>query len=117
LGGIGFSKADRVASNLIAEGVRPGHLIGLWLPRGILLLRMQAGIAKTGAAWLPFDAKVPVERVVICLNDAFCLVTAQTYVAKLDDIDIPIFVLRANVLRAFGQSLGRTPSVQHLRSN
>jgi non-ribosomal peptide synthetase component F len=38
--------------------------------------------------------EVPVERVVICLNDAyaFCLVTAQTNVAKLDDIDIQIFV-------------------------
>ncbi len=74
MGGIGFSKADRVASNLIAAGVRPGHIIGLWLPRGIHLLIIQAGIAKTGAAWLSFDAEVPVERVVICLNDAYAFV-------------------------------------------
>jgi non-ribosomal peptide synthetase component F len=31
---------------------------------------MQAGIAKTGAAWLPFDADTPVDRIAVCLADA-----------------------------------------------
>ncbi|EPN44209.1 Amino acid adenylation [Pseudomonas syringae pv. primulae] len=43
-------QADQVASALIEAGVRPGQIVGLWLPRGIELLIMQAGIAKTGAA-------------------------------------------------------------------
>ncbi|MBC3860937.1 amino acid adenylation domain-containing protein [Undibacterium jejuense] len=64
------SRADVVASVLIREGVRPGHIVGLWLPRGIDLLVMQAGIAKTGAAWLPFDADTPIDRIAICLADA-----------------------------------------------
>ena len=63
-------RADAVASKLIGAGVRPGQIIGLWLPRGIDLLVMQAGIAKTGAAWLPFDADTPVDRIAICLEDA-----------------------------------------------
>ena len=62
--------ADRVASRLLAAGVGPGQIVGLWLPRGIDLLVMQLGIAKTGAAWLPFDAEVPVDRIAICLADA-----------------------------------------------
>jgi non-ribosomal peptide synthetase component F len=62
--------ADRVASFLIASGVGPGQIVGLWLPRGIDLLVMQAGIAKTGAAWLPFDADTPVDRIAVCLADA-----------------------------------------------
>ena len=62
--------ADRVASRLIADGVRPGQIVGLWLPRGIDLLVMQLGIAKTGAAWLPFDADTPVDRINVCLDDA-----------------------------------------------
>ena len=41
--------ADRAASRLIAAGVRPGQLLGLWLPRGLDLLVMQLAIAKTGA--------------------------------------------------------------------
>lgn len=64
------AQADRAASQLIAAGVRPGQIVGLWLPRGIELLVMQAAIAKTGAAWLPFDADTPVERIAVCLDDA-----------------------------------------------
>jgi non-ribosomal peptide synthetase-like protein len=64
------ARANRVASRLIEDGVQPGHIVGLWLPRGISLLVMQLGIAKTGAAWLPFDADTPAERVQVCLQDA-----------------------------------------------
>lgn len=64
------AQADQVASHLIEAGVRPGHRIGLWLPRGIGLLTMQAGVAKAGAAWLPFDADTPIERIAVCLEDA-----------------------------------------------
>ncbi|NYS39612.1 amino acid adenylation domain-containing protein, partial [Pseudomonas syringae pv. actinidiae] len=63
-------QADQVASALIEAGVRPGQIVGLWLPRGIELLIMQAGIAKTGAAWLPVDQDTPVERLQICVEDA-----------------------------------------------
>ncbi|NDI84403.1 Pls/PosA family non-ribosomal peptide synthetase [Undibacterium crateris] len=64
------ARADLVAHHLHQAGVVPGQILGLWLPRGIDLLVMQAGIAKTGAAWLPFDADTPPERVLVCLQDA-----------------------------------------------
>ena len=63
-------RADQVAAGLIGAGVVPGQIVGLWLPRGIDLLIMQAGIAKAGAAWLPLDADTPVERIAVCLEDA-----------------------------------------------
>nr|WP_295079092.1 Pls/PosA family non-ribosomal peptide synthetase [uncultured Roseateles sp.] len=62
--------ADGAASRLIEAGVRPGQIVGLWMPRGIELLVMQLAIAKTGAAWLPSDAETPAERVAVCLADA-----------------------------------------------
>ena len=62
--------ADRVAHRLIEAGVRPADMVGLWHPRGIELLTLQLGIAKTGAAWLPFDADVPTDRIAVCLDDA-----------------------------------------------
>jgi non-ribosomal peptide synthetase component F len=71
------AQANQVASGLIEAGVRPGHIVGLWLPRGIGLLVMQAVIAKAGAAWLPFDADTPVERFAVCLEDA-CAVGEST---------------------------------------
>ena len=63
--------ADAAAHRLMADhGVRPGTIVGLWLPRGIELLVLQLAIAKTGAAWLPLDANTPAERVAVCLADA-----------------------------------------------
>ncbi len=40
------------------------------MARGHELLIAQIAIAKTGAAWLPFDADAPVERIAVCLADA-----------------------------------------------
>ena len=62
--------AGRAASRLIAAGVQPGAMVGLWMPRGIDLLIMQAAIAKAGAAWLPIDEDTPVERLAVCMDDA-----------------------------------------------
>ncbi|MGI4847449.1 MAG: AMP-binding protein, partial [Janthinobacterium lividum] len=62
--------AEQAASTLQDAGVVPGRIVGLWLPRGIDLLVMQLAIAKTGAAWLPFDADTPADRVLVCLDDA-----------------------------------------------
>jgi non-ribosomal peptide synthetase-like protein len=79
------SQADHAASTLIHAGVRPGQIVGLWLPRGLDLLVMQLAIAKTGAAWLPLDADTPVERVGICLTDARAtgLVTCADFATHL----------------------------------
>jgi len=63
-------QAALVAARLLAAGVRPGQIVGLWMPRGIELLVAQAGIAKAGAAWLPVDEDTPVERLQVCLDDA-----------------------------------------------
>lgn len=63
-------QADLAASALIRAGAAAGKIIGLWLPRGIELLIMQLAITKTGAAWLPFDADTPPERIDVCLRDA-----------------------------------------------
>ena len=62
--------ANLAAHHLIEAGVRPGDMVGLWLPRGVALLVMQLAIAKTGAAWLPFDADTPTDRIATCLDDA-----------------------------------------------
>uniref|UniRef100_UPI002FDCC931 non-ribosomal peptide synthetase n=1 Tax=Achromobacter insolitus TaxID=217204 RepID=UPI002FDCC931 len=63
-------RADLAAHHLIAAGVRPGHIVGLCLPRGADLLVMQAAIAKAGAAWLPFESDTPPDRMLACLQDA-----------------------------------------------
>src|SRR5262245_20952666 len=64
------ARAEAIARGLVRKGIRPGRVVGLWMPRGVELLIAQIAIAKTGAAWLPFDADAPAERVSICLSDA-----------------------------------------------
>ncbi len=77
-------EATALARGLIRRGIGPGDVVGLWGPRGPELLIGQIAIAKTGAAWLPFDADAPVERIEICLNDAEAkaLLTCETFAAK-----------------------------------
>jgi non-ribosomal peptide synthetase-like protein len=87
--------ADHVASCLLAKGVRSGQMIGLWLPRGIDLLVAQAGIAKAGAAWLPFDADTPMARIDVCLDDAQSpgLLTCRSQLPLLAGLTRPLWVL------------------------
>lgn len=100
-------RADAVASHLIAAGVRPGMMVGLWLPRGLELLVMQAGIAKTGAAWLPCDADTPVERIAVCLEDAAAtgIVTCAEFAPRL--AGLPVTAWTAENLSAPPQAVLR----------
>ncbi len=93
--------SDGAASHLIAAGVRPGQIIGLWLPRGIDLLVMQAAIAKTGAAWLPFDADTPVERIAVCLEDAqaFGIVSCDLLLPQLATLSCAIWPAEQLLIR------------------
>ena len=64
------AQANAIAHGLVARGIGPGDVVGLWMARGPELLIAQIAIAKTGAAWLPFDADAPVDRIAVCLADA-----------------------------------------------
>ncbi len=79
------AKAEALARGLLQKGVRPGRTVGLWMARGHEVLIAQIAIAKTGAAWLPFDADAPAERVAVCLSDAEArgLLTSASFAAKL----------------------------------
>ena len=55
-------RSDSIRRGLLARGVGPGDIVGLWMPRGTDVLIVQLGIAKTGAAWLPFDAEAPIDQ-------------------------------------------------------
>ncbi|WP_317204053.1 Pls/PosA family non-ribosomal peptide synthetase [Janthinobacterium sp.] len=90
-------RAALVAARLIEAGVRPGQIVGLWLPRGIDLLVMQAGIAKAGAAWLPVDEDIPVERLQVCLDDADAagLLSYAAFAPRLAALGRPVWTAEA----------------------
>jgi non-ribosomal peptide synthetase-like protein len=75
-----------LARGLIRRGIGPGDVVGLWMCRGADLLMAQIAIAKTGAAWLPFDADAPADRIAVCLADADAkaILTSEAGVPRLD---------------------------------
>ena len=82
-----WARAGRQARGLHLAGIGPGDMVGLWMPRGIDLLVAQIAITRAGAAWIPFDAEAPVERIATCLDDAQAkgLVTCTGWVARAED--------------------------------
>ncbi|WP_395664808.1 Pls/PosA family non-ribosomal peptide synthetase [Methylocella sp.] len=79
------ARAEALARGLVRLGLRAGAVAGLWMARGHELLIAQIAIARTGAAWLPFDADAPVERIAVCLGDAeaACVVTSDELAPRL----------------------------------
>src|SRR5450830_757188 len=96
------AQAGLAASRLVAAGVKPGDIVGLWLPRGAPLLQMQAAIAKAGAAWLPVDEDTPVERLQVCLDDAngAGVISCTQFAPRLSDAGIKRPVWTAESLLA-----------------
>ncbi|MEZ4361971.1 MAG: amino acid adenylation domain-containing protein [Kofleriaceae bacterium] len=62
-------RADRVAAQLVARGVRPGDVVPMLLDRGPDTLTGLIGILKTGAAFLPLDPTQPARRMAAVLRE------------------------------------------------
>ena len=109
--------SDVIGAALAQRGAAPGLVVGLFLPRGADLLIAQAGITKSGAAWLPFDADTPTERIKTCLKDAGAigLVTCREWLPRLQNFPVPVWavedLLREEETRGFGrEALGQAAS-------
>jgi non-ribosomal peptide synthetase-like protein len=87
--------SDAVAGALVRRDVVVGQVVGLFMPRGADLLIAQAGITKSGAAWLPFDAETPLARVKTCLQSAKAcgLVTCRNWLPRLSELPVPVWAV------------------------
>lgn len=86
-------QADAIARGLVAQGVGPGDVVGLYLPRGAALLVAQIAITKSGAAWLPFDSETPKDRIAVCLGDAKAkgILTTDEFAKRIAGIEFPVW--------------------------
>ena len=84
-------RANRFADALRAKGIGVGCFVGLWMQRSADLHVALLGILKSGAAYLPFDADAPVDRIADCLADcqAKAIVVDAVNGAKPGDLPAP----------------------------
>jgi len=94
------ARADCIARRLLAEGMGPDDLVGVFLERSIDMVAALLGILKTGAAYLPLDPSYPPQRLAYMLADSGAalllgeealltrLADAQTRVLRIEDIDM-----------------------------
>jgi len=64
------ARSVRQAQQLLADGVEPGDVVAVALPRSEQLLVVLLAIMRTGAAYLPIDLDSPAERTELVLADA-----------------------------------------------
>lgn len=63
-------KANQLANQLIAAGVKLGDFVGLCASRSTEMLVALLAVLKSGAAYLPMDPSYPKERLAFMLNDS-----------------------------------------------
>lgn len=89
-------RANRIAHELLARGVRPGSFVGLCLERGIPLVAGMLGVLKAGAAYLPLEPGLPAERIRRLVAEAGAeLVLATTATAALPGGAVTVLDLEA----------------------
>ncbi len=88
-------RSDLVAAALAARGIGRGEFVGLWFRRSIDLHVGLLGIVKTGAAFIPFDADIPADRVSVSLGDcgARVLLTHDAMAGRATGVGVEVLPL------------------------
>src|SRR5690606_29122916 len=88
-------RADAVAHVLMAQGVKRGILVGLYVNRSMDMLVGLLGVLKAGGAYLPLDPSFPAERLAFMLADsnAAIILTLSSLLPNLPDNNAQVICL------------------------
>ena len=90
-----LEQSDKVAFYLQQQGVQPGDLVGLILPRNEHLIPSILGVLKSGAAYVPIDPQYPQARIMSVIHDAGLriILTTATYRQLPVAVDVAVIDL------------------------
>ncbi len=74
-------RTDGIAASLFQQGIRPGTIVAVQLPRTYDYIIALIAILKVGAVYLPLDSQLPPDRIRYILNDSQAIL--------LDTLPIP----------------------------
>ena len=63
-------RANRLARHLVAIGLKPGDLAGVYMERSIEAVTAILGVLKAGGAYVPLDPAFPADRIAFMLADS-----------------------------------------------
>jgi amino acid adenylation domain-containing protein len=101
------ARGAAMAAHLESRGAGPGTLVGVCLNRGVDLVAALLGILESGAAYLPLDPSLPLERLALTLEDAGArLVVTEPALAGLLPSTAELVLVQA-AFTAFDESMRR----------
>ena len=79
--------ANQIARTLRRRGVRTGDLVGIYLEKSVRLFAAILGVLKAGAAYVPIDPKLPLDRIrdIVADSGARILVTEGALAEAIAD--------------------------------
>ena len=113
-------KANQLAHHLVAQGIKPEVVVGLYTDRSIEMILGILAILKSGAAYLPLDPGQPIGKIDHMINDAglFCLLTQNHLSEKLVKSKcIKIILDDKDFLKSLGNLSIANPTVDTLTPN
>jgi natural product biosynthesis luciferase-like monooxygenase protein len=66
------ARAEAVAAGLVARGIGPDKLVGVYMSRSADLVVAALAVLKAGGAYVPLDPTYPADRIALMIEDSGC---------------------------------------------
>ncbi len=78
------ARADALAHRLVARGIGPDRLVGIYLDRSIEMVVAVLAVLKAGGAYVPLDPHYPADRIAYMIEDSQASIVLSTRARRGD---------------------------------
>ncbi|CEE94688.1 putative Phenylalanine racemase (ATP-hydrolyzing) [Xenorhabdus nematophila str. Anatoliense] len=107
-------RANRLAHHLTSQGVKPGNIVALCLPRSPEMIISILAVLKAGAAYTPIDIDNPQSRIQHIIADCqpVIVVTNNLYADKFVGLNVVVELLSPETER-YSETASDNPNINH----